>query len=526
MRLFAKQTGWVALSLSYVLAHADTIAVRSPVPRYAVLFHGKVGTMSSPSSTVAYGDANVLKTSFRSMKRHLFDTIGACDVFIHSWNPELRTTFGLLYPKAWQQHENVQHREKARSQALSLLRVLRAKQSMEATRKARFDHVLVFRHDVDLMTDLHKDVWAHPLVFAQHCCGGSACTVSRFIGDAHRSDFIENNMYLMDWYFAGESSVIDTFENVYTHFDLYTAGLSAHRITTRWMHFYLAYHVHFVLNMTSSLHFSMMGGFDYKLARHSQHYYRTTEPSFTRRTRVDPASSSYRMCPTQGYKNGLCPHIPEKMHKLVKTGFVGKHFIPRLNAWYYEIPKSGSSTMVKFFNLRHGGHSGYANNGPRRFAVIRHPVCRAISGLQTSYTRAAWRTNMSNSPCPFSKFPYLTNESFDMVMRKALAVVKAHGSSLAGSECGYHYHHFLSQSYFLQRARNFVTIRLEHVDRELADFCREDVSLNCDFGKMTRENSAPSHPFHALSETTRRMLLDHFRNEIQCLGYDTDSIPC
>jgi len=170
-------------------------------------------------------------------------------------------------------------------------------------------------------------------------------------------------------------------------------------------------------------------------------------------------------------------------------GFGGIHRVPALRAWWYELPKSASTTVAQLLGVGQGriDYGSGPQPGDVGFTIVRHPTCRAISGFGTAYRRAAFRTNSSGSACPFSKFPYLldNSSSLDERLARALGVLEEYGSSLASSACGYAYHHMLSQTYFLWISRRqalfdtdagrppppTVVLRLENLRDDFMRFC-------------------------------------------------------
>ena len=398
------------------------------------------------------GSSSLVAHSYASIRKHLLQHMSPIDIYIHSWNPELKTSF-RLYSPIWQKHEKFVYNDKVLSQSFSLYKTIRKKQQIEYKFNFTYDMIFVLRHDIVFRSDLlPQHLPASPFILAQHCCKEGdmmkPCTVSRFIGHVNISRDLDQKMYIMDWFISGKSRILDTLTMLYLKNSIYHENLQKLGIGVRWMHFFLAYHVHFVLNMTDSVRFVMLGGHDYGIARVPPNQY-----IYERKLKIGHAFSS-KMCPQSGSSVKMCPHIPEPYHKFVKSGFVGHHYIPELNAFYYEIPKSGSSSIVNMFRLRHGEHDVNSHLSAFHFTVIRHPICRFISGLNTAYSRAWWRTNDTNSPCPFWKYPYLTKEPIDIVMQKAIDNLNNSGSMYVSSSCGYAHHHLMSQSYFIQ---NFGT---------------------------------------------------------------------
>lgn len=231
-------------------------------------------------------------------------------------------------------------------------------------------------------------------------------------------------------------------------------------------------------------------------------------------------------------------------------GFGGVHYIRPLRAWLYEVPKSGSTTLVGFFGLRNGACASVPPNGPAQgdvaFAVARQPVERAISAYHTAYARAAWRANSSGSACPYARFPYLqANISDSAGLSAAVAVLAAHGSALAGAGCGFAYHHLLSQSWFLWRERVrllyskrlprgaratdaqlpppvTVVLRLERLAEDLATLCAaRNATAFCDRRARELGGIRPLNPSRkaAVSAHAWRQAQAYYAPDFECLGY-------
>lgn len=244
-----------------------------------------------------------------------------------------------------------------------------------------------------------------------------------------------------------------------------------------------------------------------------------------------------------------------------KDGYAGYHWIEPLKAWLYEIPKSGSSTLVQLFRTRHR-----VDDRRRRrpepddiaFAVVRDPLCRAISGFLEAYKRAAFRTNWSSSRCPFRRFPYLLDNQSSAEVRLGLALrtLATQGARLAGPACGYAYNHMLSQTYFIWPNRSNLwsekgripratrLLKLENLENELlafceergaADFCR--ARLRGGLKQLNKQNSAMrcggrcvSHEsrdvvLHEMSRATRHALHQYYAADYSCLNYSRHAPP-
>lgn len=222
----------------------------------------------------------------RSIRKHLIqpNEETTFDFFIHSWNPDNRLVIDGLYRPLQSQHdEPIQRFTAQQSQIRSLSLALHFKKEREIQTERRYKYVFMFRHDLVfgkhiLITDLLNA----PLIFPRHCCRtekpillnhtqawvADYCRVAHFIGRRRRPPYVQYNMYFMDWFAIASSEVADTFAHIDAHFKTYNAKLSDMGIHTKWMHFLWAYHTHFVLNATEWVQFHLLGGVDYKLARH------------------------------------------------------------------------------------------------------------------------------------------------------------------------------------------------------------------------------------------------------------------
>ena len=235
---------------------------------------------------------------------------------------------------------------------------------------------------------------------------------------------------------------------------------------------------------------------------------------------------------------------------------MGLHRIAPLRAWLYELPKSGSSTLISLLKLKHGALSrSEPQPGDVGFAVVRHPTCRAVSAFHTAYDRAVLRTNSSKSACPFGSFPYLlAASSSDVGQRfsRAMSTVHQFGSKLAGPACGYAYHHLLSQSFFLQHSQKVaaqhglepplptIALRLEQLVPDLVRLCAaRNATYFCDRLLRSHGGSLP-HVNANKNRSEANVLLapnssgagclmrddklqqqvqDTYRSDFDCLGY-------
>lgn len=290
----------------------------------AVILHGKIGTLSRASSSLKEPQPHqsevLIRKVHRSIKKHLIhpNDQTTFDFFIHSWNPDNSLVIDSLYKPVQSQHDHpIQEFSPQQSQIRSLTLALRFKKECEIETEHTYKYVFMFRHDLVFSKHLQiADLPSAPLIFPRHCCRSEKpvrlnrtqawvadyCRVSHFIGPRRRPPYVQYNMYFMDWFAIASSKVADTFAHIDTHFKVYNAKLSDMGIHTRWMHFLWAYHTHFVLNATEWVQFHLLGGIDYKLARHPP--FMNVGDAKVSLPPPDPAwtlfSSARRMCPYIG----------------------------------------------------------------------------------------------------------------------------------------------------------------------------------------------------------------------------------
>ena len=236
-------------------------------------------------------------------------------------------------------------------------------------------------------------------------------------------------------------------------------------------------------------------------------------------------------------------------------GFVGLHRVRALRAFWWEVPKAGSTTFKEIIGTDNDVEAA-PEPGDVGFAIVRHPACRALSGFRTAYSRAAGRTNLTDSECAFANFPYLLNASAaseDERLRIALQTLRTHGTRLASRGCGFAYHHMLSQGFFLESARLFsratttslstadqqppppptVLLRLEHLADDLLAFCAQrNATRWCvrNLARVRKEGNARSNQGDArtreagkrldavLAPATLDAIEDYYAPDLACLS--------
>ena len=86
------------------------------------------------------------------------------------------------------------------------------------------------------------------------------------------------------------------------------------------------------------------------------------------------------MLAVRGFHHRQClPHTVEQSRP--SYGFTGVHRIPGLRAWWYEAPKSASTTLGRLLHVQKGTiHYGPGPQpGDVGFTVVRHPRPRPVA---------------------------------------------------------------------------------------------------------------------------------------------------
>ena len=95
------------------------------------------------------------------------------------------------------------------------------------------------------------------------------------------------------------------------------------------------------------------------------------------------------MLAVRGFHHRQClPHTVEQSRP--SYGFTGVHRIPGLRAWWYEVPKSASTTLGRLLHVQKGTiHYGPGPQpGDVGFTVVRHPRPRPVAIAIPSRVRA------------------------------------------------------------------------------------------------------------------------------------------
>ena len=266
------------------------------------------------------------------------------ECFAHSWNPSLGPTIDKLYAPLASKHETERTRGEfgsvvVKSALASIRWALTAKIRHERRRGASYDVVMLMRHDLAFHSPIiwerlpRAQLWA----VAQCCpwkpspvalpalpqgmaqaravsdlaCLGSGqgepmdyCRVSRVL-PAARSGRLndaesELNYMLNDWLLIGPSATLDTLRGILPRYSAYVAALDELGIYTRWLHFFLATHVHDALGASDGLRGAML---HVSLMRHAKHEgcYVNTSVAHLLPSPSEPLyAASKHLCPMRG----------------------------------------------------------------------------------------------------------------------------------------------------------------------------------------------------------------------------------
>ena len=280
-------------ALQWFLPGAAPWGMTRAATRVALCFFGKVGTLRDPSSYTAAdsGDEATVRLAHASLQRAVVAANPRIQLstFVHSWNPTLGHLIDSLYVPAWSAHEAQEHDERVPSAALSMQRVLRAKAAHEAARGFEFDLVAMLRHDLIFFSPLsfgsleRAQVW-----MPMQCCGADPegvgddayteayetvrqtcysetgtvselCRVRNMLrsvpGSKHQriADEANANYWVNDWLLIAPSRTADSFGSIYERLTAYRAALAEVGISTEWMHFMWALHIHHAMHAAAGV---------------------------------------------------------------------------------------------------------------------------------------------------------------------------------------------------------------------------------------------------------------------------------
>lgn len=115
--------------------------------KYAIATHGRVGGLHSRAGDLTHAGSQTIVQEF---SRHLRSACGACDTFVHIWNPELEhTIIQTLNPKRVLS-ERVIYKDKALSQTVSMIKSVRLVADYEMQFNFTYEFVMSIRNDVIL----------------------------------------------------------------------------------------------------------------------------------------------------------------------------------------------------------------------------------------------------------------------------------------------------------------------------------------------------------------------------------------
>jgi hypothetical protein len=253
--------------------------------RVALLLHGKLGTWTASSEFSRAGSTPDTLVRLAHSSLHEFVLAPSarrgviCDLFVHSWNPEVGPLLDELYRPLRSAHEaphptNVSF-TKVHSQMLSLRSALRWKRQVERADGFEYGLVLMLRSDLVFRAPLEPGMLDSSRVWLLHeCCnwgprermarcGGRRghrvvhCSVRRWqmLVGVEMEKAVDDNYFVNDWIWAMDSARADTVAQIFGEYAAYRAMLLGRRISYEWAHFFLAAHVHDVMRATADVRF-------------------------------------------------------------------------------------------------------------------------------------------------------------------------------------------------------------------------------------------------------------------------------
>lgn len=264
-------------------------------PRFAVILHGRVGTLRlKPHVSIRRRSAvspRLIRLCSESIRQHVVRP-NAADVFVHSWNPEQAALLDAEFGAVRSKHEPpVPSLPKSASQSLSIARAAELADNYARAKGSPYALLLVLRLDLVVAAPIRLDsLDAGLLWFPQRCCTrdvstvgnrwarcnpGSAdnestwqparvvshCRVSSYgKPDTRRSLSVELGYSLQDWAFAARAATVRTWGDIARQWTTYLRQLEALHLRTAsaepWAHSVWAVHIHDVLNRTAELRFA------------------------------------------------------------------------------------------------------------------------------------------------------------------------------------------------------------------------------------------------------------------------------
>lgn len=358
--------------------------------RVALVFFGKHGadeTRSHQMARAQTGSLALIRRSYQSWRSKLLDANPGSrfDVFIHSWSPEVADELTRLWGDTIvaQHHEPTRYIsehpgttdlrfrceavqvlcERTLSQLLSISKALQLKRESELEQGAKYEIVLVSRHDLMLAADwrLPEYLWAAEAIdvwLPRQCpaCGNSRNVAvphgCKLVSEACEYDFapkLKRTYLALDWFFAAASPAADTMGDLVRHHGAYSRVLRqwSDRSDTHHLWPYHALHAGLRLNWGLLLHQR-----DFELARYgNQNASAPTDPGSAfrcyyalpqnQKAAARPGGVNLTRLPHPPFMNRQCPYEQALLCRCGEQPPVGRE------------PLLGTATLADEQNGRH-----------------------------------------------------------------------------------------------------------------------------------------------------------------------------
>ena len=205
----------------------------------AFAFCGKIGTYKLQSRHASHADESMVRSSFASFRRHVYDTapFEKKHVFIHSWNPEVESLIRTLYTPQNAVFEGVLNGTSNCKSGTDCFRVYSYLKSIKSVlrlvflEKVLYNFVFLSRFDVLWRVPFHyKTLTSDSYILPEHCSPvkqtlsekGDKCRPMYFtsLENSSCTDFLcRHNSYLrnhsvLDMWIVGNHSLMKDFMKI------------------------------------------------------------------------------------------------------------------------------------------------------------------------------------------------------------------------------------------------------------------------------------------------------------------------
>ena len=259
----------------------------------AFAFCGKIGTYKLQGRHARYADESLVRSSFASFRRHVYDTaiFKTKHVFIHSWNPEIESLVRILYAPHSALFEVTLHGFSNCGsgsdcfRVYSYLKSIRRVLNLVYQSSIRYNFIFLSRFDVLWRVPFRYDILpTDAYILPEHCSvrrrapmnttSSDTCkpVYVTSLEDSDCTDFLcRHNAYLrnhsaLDMWIVGTHALMKTFQEIGTNatFLTLTKTITAHKP------FWVTAHVYWGLFLRDKpvMHVNYKEWVDWSLARY------------------------------------------------------------------------------------------------------------------------------------------------------------------------------------------------------------------------------------------------------------------